>query len=195
MEAVSLYPTPYIIIRTSIRNERNHFRKQHSQNIKEKFFSIDTQFQTIQWDTKLLKDISGKHVERMAIIATGADVEQLLGVSDLPTAICVEMASVIYETLEDWNLIEKVQSFSFDTTSSNTDRIKGACALLKKKMERSILYLGCRHHIFEIILAAVFPKRKFVVSEPHIPIFKRFQESWSKINVLNIIPDVENHKI
>lgn len=63
-----------------------------------------------------------------------------------------------------------------DTTSSNTGRFKGACELLKKAIGRDILlFLGCRHHMNEIILAAVFTEANVGVSTgPEITIFKKF---------------------
>ena len=195
MEAVSIDPTPYVINKTSIRNQRNLFRKKYSERIKQKFCDIGTKVLTIHWDTKLLQDISGKPVERLAIIATGTDVEQLLGVPDLTAPAGIEMASAIYETLETWGIVEKVQAFGFDTTASNTGRFNGTCTLLEQKLERNILYFGCRHHIFEIILAAVFSKADFTISGPDIPLFKRFQSSWSKINNKNFVPAVANFEM
>lgn len=105
------------------------------------------------------------------------------------------MASAIYETLENWGLIEKIQAFSFDITASNTGRIKGACTLLEQKLKRNILFFGFRHHVFEFIFAAVFVKRKFTISGPDIPLFNRFQNGWSKINVKNFMPGVGNLEI
>jgi len=32
----------------------------------------------------------------------------------------------------------------------------GACILLEQKLGRALLYLGCRHHIIALILAAIF---------------------------------------
>jgi len=55
-------------------------------------------------------------------------LEQLLGVPEIPAATENEVASAI---LEGWNLIDNVQAFGFDTTASNTGRLKGACTILK----------------------------------------------------------------
>lgn len=195
MESLSVDPAPYIINRTSIRNERNQLRKLYSEKIKERFCFGNTETITVHVDTKLLQHISGKPVERLAVIATGTNTEQLLGVPDLPSATGTEIASAIYETLENWNLIENVQAFGFDTTASNTGRIKGACTLLEQKLERNVLFFGCHHHIFGIILAAVFAKSKFITLGPDIPLFKRFRNDWSKINVKNFVPAIENSEI
>lgn len=42
----------------------------------------------------------GKPVEILAIIATETDIEQLLGIPDLPADTGTEMASAIHKTLE-----------------------------------------------------------------------------------------------
>jgi len=195
MEAVSLDPSNYVINRTSIRNQRNIFRKKYTEKIKENFSKLNTQVITVHWDTKLLHDITGRPVERLSIIGTSTNIEQLLGVPEIPAATGNEVASAIYDTLEDWNLIENVQAFGFDTTALNTGRLKGACTILEQKLERDVLYFGCRHHVFEIILAAVFTKCKFTVSGPDIPLFKRFQASWSKINTQNFVPGIYSTEV
>jgi len=46
--------------------------------------------------------------------------------------------------------------------------------------------------VFEIILAAVLKKRKFTISGPDIPLFKRFQASWPKINTQNFVPGINS---
>ena len=46
---------------------------------------------------------------------------------------------------------------AFDTTSKNSGVIKGAAKLLQVNyIKRELLYLACRHHIFEIVLGAVW---------------------------------------
>jgi len=62
-------------------------------------------------------------------------------------------------TLVDWYLIQNVQALCSDTTASNTGRINGACVLLDHLLEREILYIPCRHHIYEIILKSVLDHR------------------------------------
>jgi hypothetical protein len=53
-------------------------------------------------------------------------------------------------------------------------------ALLEQKLGRNVLFIACRHHIFEIILQAVFIEAKFPQPfGPNILFFKRFVNSWS----------------
>jgi hypothetical protein len=81
----------------------------------------------------------------------------------------------------------------FDTTASNTGRLNGACTLLEKSLDREILFLTCRHHIFELVLQGVFTKVKlFSMTGPDILLFKRFQNMWENIDKSKISTSVSN---
>ena len=49
-------------------------------------------------------------------------------------------------------------------------------------LEREILFLPCRHHIFEIILRGAFESKMGGTTGPDVPLFKRFQAEWPKID-------------
>lgn len=66
---------------------------------------------------------------------------------------------------------------SFDTTSSNTGAKRGACTLLETKLGKQLLHLACRHHVFELVLEAVFSKCMGPSTGPDILLFKRFQKN------------------
>ncbi|GBP55007.1 hypothetical protein EVAR_34482_1 [Eumeta japonica] len=63
---------------------------------------------------------------------------------------------------------------SFDTIASNTGARKGACVLLEEKTGHDLLWLACRHHVFEIMLSKIFTLCFGPSSSPQIPLFKRF---------------------
>jgi len=94
-----------------------------------------------------------------------------------------EISSAVYDALNEWNMLEKVQAFVFDTTASNSGRLNGSCVLLEQMLNRPILFLACRHHILEIILQTVFSYSKLTTMfGPEIPIFKRFKNNWNQID-------------
>ena len=62
-------------------------------------------------------------------------------------------ANAVHEQLVHWNLTEKVQAMSFDTTSVNTGHFNGVCVLLENLIERELMWLACHHHVLELILA------------------------------------------
>lgn len=181
LDAVGLSSSEFIINRNSIRKQRDTLRKAKSTNIVSTF-KQNSQPLTIHWDTKLLPSVTGKSEDRLSIIATAPKTEQILNIPDIPSGTGLEIASAVYDTLEDHNILHKTQAFVFDTTASNTGKFRGACHILEKRIGRDILFLGCRHHILEIVLAGVFEKEMGASTGPEITIFKKFKKHWPKID-------------
>lgn len=79
------------------------------------------QFLVLHWDGKLLpnNERSGK-IERLPIVVTGLNTEQLLGVPKLDSGSGMNSAKAITEMLTEWNLSDRVIALCFDTTASNT---------------------------------------------------------------------------
>ncbi len=50
--------------------------------------------------------------------------------------------------------------------------------------------MACRHHVFELLLKAVFDTSMGCTSGPEVSIFKRFQEYWSNLDKGKISPGV-----
>lgn len=61
----------------------------------------------------------------------------------------------------------------------------GACVLVEKALNRKLLYLPCRHHIFEIVLRSAFEIYWPASSGPNVPIYQRFKKKWDEINRSN----------
>ena len=53
--------------------------------------------------------------------------------------------------------------------------------LLEQKLETDILYMPCKHHIYEIVLAAAFETKYPGSSGPNIKTFDEFKKNWSNI--------------
>jgi len=132
IEAASLSIDDFVLSRSSIKRARENFRKEGNYKIKSKFFDLNLDFVVIHWDSKILPDITGKaNVDRLPVVATAPGLEQLLGVPALSSGIGLEISSAVYDNLQDWALLDKIQAFVIDTTASNTGRLNGACVLLE----------------------------------------------------------------
>jgi len=103
-----------------------------------------------------------------------------------------DQANAVYQTLVDWFLTENVQAFCSDTTASNTRSLNGACVLLEQLLEREIVYLPCRYHIYEIVLKSVFDLKLSGTSGPDVAIFKRFQLAWVTMDTKMFNSGTEN---
>jgi len=106
----------------------------------------------------MLPDLTTRNatVERLPIVITSKNIEQILGVPKLGWSTGEEQAAAVCNALRAWGLCNIVQALCCDTIASNTGRLNGARILIEKKLGRDLLYLPCRHHIYELILRAVF---------------------------------------
>ncbi|KAK2720673.1 hypothetical protein QYM36_004529 [Artemia franciscana] len=137
----------------------------------------------VHWDGKLIPDLIGKEkVDCLPVLVSGKEVLQLLTVAKLPSRTGEAQASAVFGAIEDWGIPGNIRAMCFDTTSSNTGRISGACVLLEQKLGKELLSLACRHHIMELVIGAVFQVCMGSTSSPEVPLFKRFQDYWRFID-------------
>ena len=195
-EAVGLEANSVYLSRQTLRRERIKNRKQESKRIQDDIFAkfeegVDEPW-TVHWDGKMLEDIAGiECVDRLPILLTGFETEQLLNVPKLASGTGENTSNAVFSALKDWKLVEKVNCMCFDTTSSNTGTQNGACVLLEEKMQKKLLYTACRHHISELLLGAAFQAHMPPSSGPEIKLFKRFKLHWGFINHESISSHLE----
>lgn len=106
----------YVINRSSIRRSRQQHREDTAKNIQNKFSGLNVDFSVVHWDTKLLPSVTGmEKLDRLPVIVKTLFTEQLLGVPHIPSGSGKEISSAVFDTLEKWDLLEKVEAFVFDT--------------------------------------------------------------------------------
>jgi len=95
------------------------------------------------------------------------------------------MGNKVVQILSEWEGVSDwLAALCFDTTSANTGVHSGAITVIQQAFDKRLLFLACRHHLFEIIAAAVFDLF-FVSSGPKIAIFARFSDQWPFIDQRN----------
>ena len=182
-----------IINRSSIHRSRQRIRAERSTKLREAFQLTPPVTATVHWDGKMLASVTKtEHTDRLPVIITYDNMEKLLGIPAIPNSSGNEQASAIYNLLQDWDLTDNVQALCCDTTSSNTGRFQEACVLLEQMIGRDLLYLPCRHHIYEIILKSVFEEKLFKSTGPEIPLFKKFRKAWTNIDQLKFKSSTED---
>ena len=175
-------PAIYNINRASIRRDRIKVRENFAKNLHMKLLG-DSPL-TVHWDGKLMEDLtSKKSVDRLAILVSGQDVSQLLGVPSIPSGTGISQANAVVDALNQWGISNRIVSLSFDTTASNTGIHGGSCVLIEELLARNLLYFPCRHHILELILGAAFKSCMPASSSgPEAQLFKKFQSDWPNID-------------
>lgn len=182
-EALGHNTEDLVINRTSIRRCRQKLRAERASVLKNKRLTLQLEFGVVHWDGKLLPAITGNEkVDRLPVIISAKGQEHFLGVPQLVSS-SGDMAAAIYNLLAENQLLDTVEALCCDTTASNTGRIKGACVLLERKLEKDLLCLPCRHHIYELVLKSAFEACIATSSGPEAGLFKRFQHAWANIDV------------
>ena len=113
----------------------------------------------LHFDGKIVKEMSDlknicHDVERIAISVTSPDFhvkdDILLGIIQSESSKGSDQAEIILKLLEYYEISEQIVAVCTDTTSSNTGVKSGANVLLSNVLGVPLLWLMCRHHIFEI---------------------------------------------
>lgn len=196
VEALGYDAASLSISRSTLRRTRQQMRKERSLKLKTVFGTQKLLAPVIHWDGKLLPSLTEiQNVDRLAVLITSGDIEQLLAVPALPNSTGREQAAAVYEVLVEWNLESKVIALCCDTTASNMGHLNGAATILQQMLERDILYFPCRHHIFEVVLKSVFDIKMPLSSGPNVALFKRFKEFWPKIDQNKVKTGMQTEEI
>ncbi|GBM71843.1 hypothetical protein AVEN_159962-1 [Araneus ventricosus] len=156
-EALGHNTEDLIINRTSIQRFLQTLCAARTSVIRNGRLTSQLDFSTVQWDGKLLPAVTkNKKVDRLPVIISSNGREHLLGVPQLASCSGDNIAAAIYNLLADIKLLDTVQALSCDTTASTPGRIEGACVLLERKLGKDLLYLPCRHHVYELVLKSAF---------------------------------------
>ncbi|CAH0384658.1 unnamed protein product [Bemisia tabaci] len=138
---------------------------------------------TVHWDGKIVPDLIGKtKVDRIANVVTGVSTDKILEIPKINQGTGRLTAEAIFKVLVEWDIDIQIKTFSFDTTSVNTGTFNGAAVLLEELLDHQVLFLACRHHIFELLLEAVFMVHLSPSGGPDIVLFKNFQLQWPNID-------------
>ncbi|XP_015124642.1 uncharacterized protein LOC107046530 isoform X2 [Diachasma alloeum] len=181
----------------TLRRNRRKQRKFLDSKIRENFKDRPSHILTIHWDGKQLSALEDKlkKVDRLPVLVTGHSWNQLLGIARLEKGSGELQAKAVYEYLKEWGIVDEICAMVFDTTASNTGSVSGACVLLEKFRGRDLLYLACRHHVFELLLKTAFESLMESTTGPDVSIFRRFQGSWKSMNQEEFSPGVEDNVV
>ena len=82
-----------------------------------------------------------------------------------------------------WQITNNVKALVFDITSSNSSWKNGAAKLLEEQLGQKVFYHACRHHIYELVILAVW-KSIFgkETTGPENPMFNEFKRKWRNID-------------
>ena len=173
-----------VLSKSTVHRQRQQRRKVTALEIKTTYVPSTS---VVHWDGKLIPDLCHTTTsvsDRLAILLSSLDDGnvKLLGVPKLSSGSGQAAANAVVDNLKTWSCESQVIGMCFDTTAANTGKVKGACKLLEVALGRNLLWLACRHHMFEVLLADVFTACQGPSTGPEIAIFKLLRDNWSKIH-------------
>ena len=147
----------FCLLRSTTYRARIANRLQISDEIFQEIRETSSQDLALHWDHELTKDCFGNKHEALSVLVSSTYKEgKLLGVQRLEKASGTAQADASYDLLEVWNLKQHVKALVFDTTASNTSWNNGAAKCLEKLLDQKLFYNACCHHIYELIIGAVY---------------------------------------
>ena len=176
------------------RTSRLKARKLFDVTNKETVNDID--YCTIHYDGKNVRKNRWKCKEdQLPVIANSGNIEKLLGIYSMSSGTAANVSDTVFNAVTEWKMHEKVIGQGFDTTSVNTGSKGGAVILLEKKFGRDLLALPCRHHVFELIIGAVYDELFGESSGPSIGLFQYFVNVFKELEISNLNYGLPNDKI
>ena len=124
--------------------------------------------------------------DRLPVLVSSRSGFKLLGAPALPVksteATGDLIGDVTYKLLSEWSCTSDICSMVFDTTNSNTGQLSAACIQIQDRLNKALLWAGCRKHIGEVVLRHVWDDLKIEASKsPNITLFQKFRDSYKAI--------------
>ena len=199
--AMGLDVSKAAISRSTIERERKKLRSTIDAEAKAAFLPPENAI--VHFDGKHLMDMAGEFGDRLAIVLSGNTPDciqgKLLSAEKIADGTGKSQAEEVISALNKWGAQDNVCGMCFDTTSSNTGWIKGACVLIEEMLGRPLLWLPCRHHICELLLKAAWEAVFGEDMEPSYTEMGIFQKNWEKIEknnfeILNLKPWMKHYR-
>lgn len=128
------------------------------------------------------RDERNNKVDRIAVVVTGPNIQKIPSIAKSGNGTGLAVSDIVLEHLEARSILELIVAMCTDTTSANTGGSNGACVFLEKKLQRSIIYFACRHHVLELKIGAVFVMLFGDTTGPFTAMFENFKRDWSHID-------------
>ena len=189
--------------RATIARSRNEQRTVIADQEKEKFKLNMPLYLVLGWDGKMILDILNIKHEIECMVLSGApgyiegkiiDAIALTDENGNPTSTGLAQAEAVLLSVMEWGAADNIVAFSFDTTASNTGIYSGAAIRMNNFLNRPILYLACRHHVYDLLAKNTFHQIVGYDPSPDVAMFKRMKEIFPLIDTAGpyLMFDIDN---
>ncbi|XP_065670924.1 uncharacterized protein LOC136089128 [Hydra vulgaris] len=178
--------TAFRVAEEVVTKEGENIKKHITELVKSSSFPI-----ILHFDGKIVKEFTNgieHQLDRLAVSIRIDGQSELLGVPHLNSCTGETQKNTIIKLLHQFDIFDKLQECVFDTSSVNTSSKKGVCIRLAAELNRPLLLLACRHHIYErhiIHCWNIYPSSK--TNGPDNPLFKKLKDVWNSIDQNSIV--------
>ncbi|KAG8223811.1 hypothetical protein J437_LFUL003697 [Ladona fulva] len=173
IETLEYNSDEFPISKSSIQRIRTEKRKERAEAIKANFQNDVPEVVTIHWDGKLLPALNApkSKEERLPIVIVC--VNQLI--PRLESSSGIRQMQAVWNAIVDYNLEDKLQIHAIPMVP--------VCFLNRNLKEICLLLQQAKSFVYELVLKSVFEvKISHVTTDPDIPLFKKFQDTWKSVN-------------
>ena len=193
-----------VLSKSTILRVRQEQRNKLAEEAKAEFKLHMPLLLSLGWDGKLNMDMLNEKHEMEAIVVCSTPgynegkIIDVIGLTDEDgrlTSAGLAQADAVFNSMEEWGVSTRIVAFNFDTTASNTGPWSGAAIRLNYRFNRPVLYLACRHHVFDLLAKNTFYKVVGYDPSPDVLMFKRMKEVFSTIDTTGpfMMFDVDCH--
>ena len=145
----------FILSRSSVWRQRITGEKEAADQVFHKFKSLlesTDEHIILQWDGKKVAYSSGEIHDRLCILlhTLPSGRTQFVGAPRMPDGTGAAQCEACIRYADLWNVQSNVIGMIWDTTASNTGRVKGSALLFEEAVGHAILWIACRHHVAEL---------------------------------------------
>ena len=141
----------------------------------------------LHWDEKSLRhlrQVDGSD-SYMAVVLTDLHTgeEKILSIVEMQNSTAAEGVAAVIKALQHWNINkDMIIGCVFDTTNTNSGWKSGVVVRIEEFLQRRVLHVYCRHHVFERMANDVVTVCLGSSTSPEELSYKFLIDNWNKLN-------------
>ena len=173
---------------SSLHRKRDQLRKESGKIITEAWQKKnENSLFLLHWDEKSLKhlrQVDGSN-SYMAVVLSDliTGEEKILSILEMDNGTAEQGVSAVIDSLQHWKINKnQIVGCVFDTTNTNSGWKSGVVVRLEEFLDRRIIHVYCRHHVFELMVKDVVGVCLGPSTAPEELSYKFLITNWKSIN-------------
>lgn len=191
-------PKQYKVSKSQLCKQLGNFRVDEKNRKIEQIKNSDTKL-LLQFDTKNVSELNRRHIGskgRLVIIFRNETDVTSFGPYALDNHRAETIANKIISIITEYELQDRIIGMVCDTENTNTGWLNGVCVRIEEFLKKDLLYILCRHHIYDLVLKHV---GQFLFGDTSAPTFdygcSELKAAWKYLDLNRFSPYDEEDQI